>query len=233
VDFVEGEKILGTSQDRPFELNWQDPAPGRHEIVAQVSSGDGGKLVSAPVACYAGIPAFERTVKSSADISAELNNGPVNFAYQLLDIAAGTIGIRFNKLDVPRGAHIGNAYLEFTAAEPATQPTVLEIQAELSGNAPAFRPQDGNLTHRDRTNETVRWEPKPWIAAGDRDRTPDLAPLLEEVVAHAEWQPGNAVVFLIHGWGRRVARAPDEDSRRAPELYVELQLSHMAASQLR
>jgi len=223
VEFIEGEKILGSGREQPFELNWQDPRPGRHEIVARVRYGERDALVSESV-IYVGIPALERTAKTTGDLALEVQDGYVWPLYEVLEMTTGesAIGIHFDKLNVPQGVHIANSYLEFTAARPGSQPTTLEIQAELSGNASPLKFEKGDLSRRHRTTASVKWEPNPWISVGEQERSPNLAPILEEVFTQAGWRPGNAVVLLLHGSGRRIAQLPDEDGRGAPKLYIEL-----------
>ena len=118
---------------------------------------------------------------------------------------------------------VAKAYLELTAARPESQPTTLDMQAELSGNAPGLKFEKGDLSRRQRTAASVKWEPSPWTTVGEQERSPNLAPILEEVFAQTAWQSGNAVVLLIHGAGQRAAQSPDQDRRGAPKLYIELQ----------
>ena len=99
----------------------------------------------------------------------------------------------------------------------------MEIQAELSGNAPALKFEKGDLSRRHRTAASVNWELDPWTSVGEQARSPNLAAILEEVFAQTGWHAGNAIVLLIHGSGRRAARGPDEYGRGAPKLYIELQ----------
>ncbi len=224
VEFLEGEKLLGLGREQPYELSWQDPTPRRHEIVARVTYGERDALISESAVVYVGIPALERKAKMIGGLAQELHDGSVWPPFDALYMAAkgNSIGIHFDKLNVPQGAHIANAYLEFMTAQPDSQPTALEIQAELSGNAPALKFEKGNLSRRHRTIASVEWKPTPWTSVGEQERSPNLAPILEEVFSEAGWRPGNAVVLLIHGSGRRVAQAFDEDGWGAPRLYIEL-----------
>jgi len=225
VEFIEGERILGSDQAAPFELDWQDPTPGRHEIVARVKYRERDTLFSQSVVVYVGLPALEHKPKAIAGLAQEAQDGSVRPPYDALYIAISknTVGIHFDNLHAPRGAHIANAYLQFTIARSESQPTTLEIQAELPGNASALKFEKGDLSRRRRTTASVRWEPTPWVNVGAQERSPNLAPILEEVFAQAGWQPGNTVVLLIHGSGIRVAQAFDEDGRGAPKLYIELE----------
>lgn len=68
------------------------------------------------------------------------------------------------------------------------------------------------------------WAPAAWPgvgAAGADQRTPDLAALIQEVVDQPGWSPGNALVLLVSGSGRRVAEAFDGVPLAAPELVLE------------
>jgi len=101
----------------------------------------------------------------------------------------------------------------------------LRIQAERSVNAPALKFENGDLSRRPRTTANVLWDPSPWTAIGQQERSPNLAPILEAIFAQTSWQPGNAVTLLINGSsGRRAAQVPAEHGRdAAPVLYIELQ----------
>ena len=61
-----------------------------------------------------------------------------------------------------------------------------------------------------------------------RQRTPNLAALIHEVVNRPDWREGNALVLLISGSGRREAADYDAGSVfspqawEAPRLYIEL-----------
>jgi hypothetical protein len=57
----------------------------------------------------------------------------------------------------------------------------------------------------------------------EKQRTPNLSSLIQEVVAQPDWQEGNAPVFIISGSGRRAAESYEGggDQQNAPMLYVE------------
>src|SRR5882762_4585004 len=158
VEFIEGDTILGSDRREPFEVTWQAPKPGRHEIMARVRYGERDVLASESV-IYVGIPALERTPKTKNDLSWEWGDGFVGHQYETFMMTAeySATGIRFEKLDLPKGAHIADSYLELTAAHPETQPTTLEIQGELSVNAAALKFEKGDLSRRHRTTTTVNW----------------------------------------------------------------------------
>ena len=56
----------------------------------------------------------------------------------------------------------------------------------------------------------------------EKQRTPSLSSLIQEVVAQPDWQEGNAVAFIITGSGKRVAESYDRYNKDgAPTLYIE------------
>jgi len=126
------------------------------------------------------------------------------------DSGSQLVGLRFNKISLARGAAVRSAYLQFTCDEPSSAPTSLIIAAQDSGHAERFDDASHDLSARPRTTAEVGWHPPAWPtvgAAAAAQRTPDLTPLLRSVVNRSDWQPGNSVVFLISGSGKRVAAA--------------------------
>jgi hypothetical protein len=96
------------------------------------------------------------------------------------------------------------------------------IQAELAADAAPLAPDSGDLSRRRRTTASVSWHPNAGTVSAEQERSPNLAPILEEVFAQTGWQPGNAVVLLIRGCGKRAGHLSHSDVHGAPRLYVEL-----------
>lgn len=136
-------------------------------------------------------------------------------------------GVRFTGIDIPQGASVISAHLEFTASETSEVGAVpLMLQAEASGHAASFEDQAlGDLSNRPRTAASVSWVLGPW-QEGERYASEDLSAVVQEVVARADWQPGNAMAFIITGgtegaW--RNAHAYRSDPGAAPRLTVRFQ----------
>jgi hypothetical protein len=224
VEFLEAGKLLGEAHERPYTVNWESPSPGRHQIEARVSYGEGDVLTPEPIVVYVGVPALEREVGTSSNITAEQNKGAIEFVDDALDLAArdGTVGVRFDNVNVPEGAHVADTYLEIAMAGRDAPPAELVIQAELSVDAAPLSLDRGDLSRRPRTMKSVSWYPKTWTGVVERERSPNLAPILEEVFAQAAWRPGSAVVLLIRGCGRRAGHLSHREGPGVPRLYVEL-----------
>ena len=136
-----------------------------------------------------------------------------------------TVGIRFQSVPVPQGAEISGAYVQFRVDETTSKAASLQIRAQASDNAPRFKNAPSDVSSRETTKGAIKWQPKPWNkdgAAGPDQRTPDLAPLLQEVFDRPGWKEDNAVALIITGSGKRVANAGDGGASRAPRLFVQL-----------
>jgi hypothetical protein len=84
------------------------------------------------------------------------------------------------------------------------------VTAEAADNAGPIASTAFGLSSRSRTTASVAWAPPRWLvvgAAGIGERTPDLAPVVQEVVNRPGWAPGNALLVLVTGSGRRTAES--------------------------
>ncbi|MDX1412988.1 MAG: tandem-95 repeat protein, partial [Candidatus Promineifilaceae bacterium] len=135
------------------------------------------------------------------------------------------VGIRFAGVNIPPGATIDKAYLQFQADEATSEITNLTIAGEASANPLTFTTANGNISARTLTNASVSWSPPPWLtvgAAGVEQQTADIAPIIQELVQPSSgWISGNAMVFIITGSGKRVAEAFNGAAAAAPLLHVE------------
>jgi len=141
------------------------------------------------------------------------------------DTADQTIGLRFPKLDVPPGATVLTAWIQLTSDQAQSEPTSLTIRGNAADNAATFSTKKANVTSRPRTTASVAWsDVPPWTLAGETgpaERTPELWPIVQEIVSRAKWKRKNAIAFVIGGTGHRTARAWDADKKHPPLLHVE------------
>ena len=168
-------------------------------------------------------------VAASTD-DAEENNagGNVNRTSADLELVADgsinqTVGLRFVGVNLPDNAVISNAYVQFTVDEVTTAAASLTVRGEKSNNAITYSSPAFNITSRPDTTASVAWSPPAWSVvgvAGLNQRTPNLAPVVQEIIDQPGWLTGNAVALTIAGTGVRTARAFDFGSG-APVLHVE------------
>jgi hypothetical protein len=143
------------------------------------------------------------------------------------------VGLRFRGVSIPAGAIIESASLQFEADEAHGGLATLLIEAEAVDDAAPIQELDDDLGARVRTTASVPWSPADWLSKGDAgpaQQTPDLSPLLEEVVQRPGWASGNAIVLLVSGDGVRTAESVEGSPAGAPLLSVEYALSLPACS---
>ncbi len=178
---------------------------------------------------------LELRVTSSSDdaeeFALETTVGPAGSVYldssdlELTEDAGTTqlVGLRFAEAEIPPGATITSAYLQFTVDEPSDAATGLELWGEASDDAATFQAVGQDLSRRPLTTATASWEVAAWPSAGEAgeaQRSPDLSAVLQEIVNRPGWQTGNALVLFIGGTGKRVAEAYDGSPAQAPLLMV-------------
>ena len=126
-------------------------------------------------------------------------------------------GLRFGNIPVPPGSEIVNAYIQFKVDEGSTGSAAFTVVGEAADNAAGYVAASGNISARAKTSASVAWSPPTWSspappdggAAGPEQATPNLKPILQEIVSRPGWQKGNAAAFMISGSGRRTAEAKD------------------------
>ena len=167
-------------------------------------------------------------IRAGADDAEEREGGSVSRSSSDLelvtDAAPQVVGLRFSGVAVPPGATINDAYVQFTTATATVASTSLQVRLQLSPDAAPISGHAFNLSSRlAGSTGPVAWDPAPWTtvrAAKLEQRTPSLAAGLQQVVAQADWNAGNAVVVLVTGSGRRTAFSYDGDASAAAVLHV-------------
>ena len=178
-----------------------------------------------------GVTVVEARPAASSDDAEEKTSGSVSLTSTDLELvvdgsANQTVGIRFPSLSVPAGATVVRAWVQFTTDEATTGATNLTIGAQAADNPATFASTSRSVSSRARTTASVAWTPPAWPTKGQRgtdQQTPDLSPLLQQVLSRAGWASGNAVVIVISGTGTRTASAFDKAATSAPVLHVEYQ----------
>jgi hypothetical protein len=174
----------------------------------------------------------EVRVSASSDDAEESATGSMGLTssdLELVDESSNqTIGMRFNGIDIPQGATINNAYIQFQVDEISTVTTSLTIQGEAAVDAPTFILASDNISSRARTTGSVGWIPASWPSAGvagPDQQTPDIATVIKEIVDNPGWSSGNSMVIIITGTGKRVAESYNGTAAGAPLLHIEYSIT--------
>lgn len=166
-------------------------------------------------------------VASAEDNGSENAQGNVELGGGQLPLASETgdwMALRFNAVELDRHTPIRGAYVQFTSQSASTTPAEVTVTIEASGNAAPLKREAKNLSSRKRIQHQVQWASLSWATAkeaGPLQRTPDLSPLIQSVVDHPDWQPGNSLVLLFQGVGQRSVLASKGESRESPLLVVD------------
>lgn len=223
LEIADGKMTLRVRPTTLPDVVLSNSSYGRHEYIARATYGESEVANSLPVVVYVGVSALERRATSAGDLMDEFGDGSPIIPKDTLSLDEGerAIGIRFEDIRVPRDAHIADAFLMLTAASPAVGTTTLQLRAELAGNSTPLYPTIAPVSARSRTRASVTWHLDEWPSIGSQKHSPNLAPLLEEIFAQAEWQPGNSVLLIVRATGqlRLLKAAPPAG---APLLYIQI-----------
>jgi hypothetical protein len=168
-------------------------------------------LVLALLARSASAEVLDLAIGVGSDDVEETSTGSLLFASG--DLALGvdgspqTVGLRFPGLTIPPDHVVTAAWLQFRADETSSEAAALRIEGEAAVDAAPFVRTTGSLSGRPRTAASVAWAPGAWGVGqtGPSQRSPDLAPVLQEIVDGPGWASGNAIVLIVTGSGRRAA----------------------------
>jgi hypothetical protein len=131
------------------------------------------------------------------------------------------VGLRFTDVQIPTGATILDAWIEFTSDEVDAVATGLTIRGIAEADAAPFSGRYG-VTNRSTTTSSAGWSPGEWARVGIAHRTPDLTAIVSELTGPSGgWEAGNALGFTISGTGTRVADSYEGAPTQAPLLHVE------------
>lgn len=142
-----------------------------------------------------------------------------------------TVGLRFDTVDIPQGATITNAYLEFEASKVASDPAALKVFGELASNPPTFANTSNAISGRltgAPTAATSAWNVEAWDTIGTKYQSPDISSIVQEIVNQTDFCGGNAMSFFLTGAGARLAMA-HEGSGAPPALKVTYTTDSIAA----
>jgi hypothetical protein len=176
---------------------------------------------------------IETSVAAGTDDAEERSNGTMALESTDLDFFndrlgnggnGQQIGIRFTGIEIPPGAIITSAHLQFHTDEVDTGATSMLIRGENADDAETFADVEHNITSRATTEASTAWTPAAWPEVGEADpvqRTPDLSAVVQEIVSRSGWESGNDLAFIMSGTGSRTAEAFEGHPRSEPVLHIE------------
>ena len=133
------------------------------------------------------------------------------------------VGTRFPNIALERGARILEAWVEFTARDARTEELDIDVHGELSTDARTYANKDDEIDKRARTAARVDWDDVPETAPDQKLRTPDVGPLVQEIVDQGGWRSGGALALTFRhtgGDGRRRLYSYNDNPGLAPKLVI-------------
>lgn len=210
----------------PGDVTFADPASAATTAmfsaagtyVLRLTSSDGSLTQSDDTSVFAiasgAVTTLDVPVVLASDDAEENPTGVVSLGSSDLELTHDTtdqtVGVRFTGLQIPVGATITAAWIQFETDELKSGATSLLVQGQAADNPTTFTSGAFNISARFRTTASVAWSPVPWSILqerGSNQRTPDLSAVLQEIVARPGWSIGNALALVITGTGVRTAEA--------------------------
>ena len=158
-------------------------------------------------------------------VGPSLPNGTIDNSSSDLELGfeggdAQVVGLHYTNIRVPYGSLVTDSALQFTTDEVDTGATTLRIYADKQPNSSAPSLNLFDLSGRTPTDNEVSWSPDAWNLVderSDKQKTPDLSPVLNELAAQLTWDEGNSVTLLVDGTGERTAYSRDDDTNDDPD----------------
>ncbi len=133
------------------------------------------------------------------------------------------VGVRFAALQIPPGAQIVDAYVQFTAAQTDPNPATVSIRIEDAADAAPFTSATANVSGRTSVAAPVDWPAGAWTngEAGAAQQTPQLKDLIQTVVSRPGWTTESSLVLIFDATsGGRIAVSANGAGDRQPVLHL-------------
>ena len=242
VTFYLGNTILGEVTSSPYTYTWPGGVSGVYKVTAIATDNQGSTKISDPVTLVIVDPNTVNSrisaIQNGSDDAEESESGTLYITSTDLELVydsynqAGnqTVGLRFRDLFLPQGITVTRAYIQFTCDESGTSAVNLEIRGEAADHSLEILSSPNNLSGRTKTESVVYWMPPAWTSpgeSGENQRTPDISPLVQEIVNRTGFSPASAIMILITGTGSRIAEAYEGSPASAPKLIIEFMAAQL------
>ena len=168
-------------------------------------------------------------IRASVDDAEQRTSGTMNVTSGDLNLAVdGTVvqteGMRFTGVNVPKGATITKAYVQFQVDEVSTGASNVSFFGQASDAPLSFSTAASNISSRAKTAASVSFSFQTWPTLnvrGTAQQTADLSTIIQELVNRGGWATGGAMALIVSGTGERTAESFDGGAAKAPVLHIE------------
>jgi type IV pilus assembly protein PilY1 len=168
-------------------------------------------------------------VVSSNDDATEINS-VMNNNSNILTLSQDTntvyTGLRYQDINIPRGATITSAAIRFASSGINTATTDFIIKGEATGDSQEFESTNNNISGRDQTAAQIVWDANnAWPNFEETILSPDITNIIQEIVNRSDWCGGNSLAIILEtanmiaGSDRR-SFSNDEGNSRSPQLLI-------------
>lgn len=174
-------------------------------------------------------PEIMTSIAQGSDDAYEIASS-VNISSTSLKMSEGTAsvisGLRYQNLNIPRGAMITSAFIRFTSSTFNTGATDLTFKGERVADSSTFTLSSNDLSSRTKTTSSVLWSTdNDWPISNETVSSPDLSSIIQEIVDQSDWCGGNALNLFIEGLGSasgsaRQSVSSEEGSGLSPQLVI-------------
>ncbi len=233
--FIDGVS-LEIDDEYPFMIEWLPPGTGTYEITAIATDEEGTESNTSQITVnveYGQILTATSSISSGNDDVEQFPDGEMYFNSSDLEFnydnnrGDQTVGLLFRNLNIPQGAMIVNAHIQFTSDETDSQTTTTTIRGEANDSPSDFTSVSNNLTLRPLTSASVSWSIPTWGsvgAQGSAQKTPNIKAVIQEIVSRPGFSTNSPIVISFSGSGQRVADSYEGSAANAPTLSVEYTL---------
>ena len=170
-------------------------------------------------------------VEYSTDDAMELlSDGEINAVTPHIEVGGSNIltGLRFRGVEIPKNALISAAQLTLISTEDSSANVSIGIAGESTGFSGSFNPSiPSNLSDREQTSNSVRWDIDNVDEANAVHRSPDISAVIQDIVNSAGWEADNTLSLLLSGTGSGESRSVyshDGDSTNSANLTISYQV---------
>ena len=225
--FINGVSI-GFDYSSPYTKNHTFSSDGVYEIKT-IATDNSGNVAIEKIKVRVGDGSICEKINKGINDAEEKSNGDVNRTSGDLELVNDggnqVVGLRFEDLNIPQGAVINDAYIQFTSKNDDNEnPRKLDIYGEDVDFSFVFGSNDDNISDRTKTSTSVSWYPDYWTGSnqsGTDQRTIQIRSIIQEIVDRPGFSMDSPISIIIEGYGMRVAKSFEGDDQDAPELCIE------------